>query len=388
MADNLFQGLPPPSSPYPYPQQQQQPANEESAPVVPVLKSALKRKNPPNQPEAAATSQKGVRFKTTVDASEKQVIEAMQKIASHIKNPTKFKKASKLAIQLIQAGSVKPGTSDYFFAVLEAAMSSTTGCTDPSLRADYHALFIAAQEVTEFFSKRQRNQLASWSIKAVLGNDLYTDDSFEFSKAATQVKETISNFPVATKDDDVEEAEAPKDENNGTPADNQDEENLSSDASNLSSEKAEFDPFGLDALLPEKSKKDERMKVKKEALALSKKAEEESKRFLKSQREAILHCLEIAARRYKLAWCQTVVDILVKHAFDNIDRFTTQQRHAIEKMWVSIREQQMRRKQGRSVTGKLDMNGFELLEQKYANEKISIRKSVGGGTRRAEQWLG
>lgn len=90
-----------------------------------------------------------MRFKTTTDASEKQVIEAMQKIASHIKNPAKFSKASKLAIQLIQAGSVKPETKDYFFAILEAAMSSSTSCTDPSVRADYHALFSAAKDASE-----------------------------------------------------------------------------------------------------------------------------------------------------------------------------------------------------------------------------------------------
>lgn len=87
--------------------------------------------------------------------------------------------------------------------------------------------------------------------------------------------------------------------------------------------------------------------------------------------------------------CQTVVDILVKHAFDNVARFTSQQRDAIEKLWASIREQQIRRKQGKSVTGKLDVNAFEFLQKKYANEKISIRHSVGGsGDRRATQWLG
>ncbi|KAG0488330.1 hypothetical protein HPP92_007141 [Vanilla planifolia] len=87
--------------------------------------------------------------------------------------------------------------------------------------------------------------------------------------------------------------------------------------------------------------------------------------------------------------CQTVIDILAKHAFDHIDRFTLQQRQAIQKLWASIKEQQIRRKQGKSVTGKLDMNAFEWLQEKYANEKISIRHSVGGGgERRAEQWLG
>lgn len=84
-----------------------------------------------------------------------------------------------------------------------------------------------------------------------------------------------------------------------------------------------------------------------------------------------------------------MIDILVKHAFDNVVRFTSQQRDAIEKLWASIREQQNHRKQGKSVTGKLDMNAFELLQQKYANEKISIRRAVGGGgERRAQQWLG
>lgn len=41
------------------------------------------------------------------------------------------------------------------------------------------------------------------------------------------------------------------------------------------------------------------------------------------------------------------------------------------------------------MTGKLDMNAFEHLQEKYAREKISIRHAVGGGgERRAEQWLG
>lgn len=92
---------------------------------------------------------KSLRFKTTTDTSEKQVIEAMKKIASHISNQSKFGKASKLAIQMIQAGSVKQGTSDYFFAILETAISSSTSCTDPSVRLDYHALFSAAQDVAE-----------------------------------------------------------------------------------------------------------------------------------------------------------------------------------------------------------------------------------------------
>ncbi|TQE06958.1 hypothetical protein C1H46_007348 [Malus baccata] len=121
MVDDLFEGLPPPSANPPPP----------AAAPKPILKSALKRPNPAEStPEETVPEKKKLRFKTTTDASEQQVIEAMQKIASHIKTPAKFSKASKLAIQLIQARSVKDETSDYFFAILEAAMESPTSCTE------------------------------------------------------------------------------------------------------------------------------------------------------------------------------------------------------------------------------------------------------------------
>ncbi|KAL1294263.1 hypothetical protein HN51_054981 [Arachis hypogaea] len=402
MAHNLFEGLPPPQhhdDPEP-PQRQQKPhlnfpstANNDTEssqvaaaapPSKPILKSALKRPNHTPSDTQAAAPKKSLKFKTSTDASEGQVIKAMKKITSHIKNPAKVNKAAKLAIQLIQAGSVKSGTSDYFFAILEAAMLSSTPCTDPSVRADYHSLFMEAQSTKEHLNKKQRNQLAAWTIMAVVANDLYTDDSFVFSKAAGQIKDAISNLPVATKDDDAEEAMSLEDNTNVA---DEDSKTRAKDKDNNDEDQA--DPFGLDALLHESTKKGEKLKTKSEGAVKIKEDEEETKRFLKSQREALITCLEIAARRYKTPWCQTVIDILVKHAFDNEARFTARQRDAIGKLWASIREQLTRRKQGKSVNGKLDVNAFEWLQQKYAGEKISIRHSVGGsGDRRAQQWLG
>lgn len=68
--------------------------------------------------------------------------------------------------------------------------------------------------------------------------------------------------------------------------------------------KEESDPFGLDSLIPNTLRKDEMIKGKKDASAKIKKQEEEeeNKRFLKSKREALILCLETAARRYKLPW--------------------------------------------------------------------------------------
>lgn len=67
--------------------------------------------------------------------------------------------------------------------------------------------------------------------------------------------------------------------------------------------KGESDPFGLDALIPSTVKKDEKGKGKKDTPDKARKGEEEeSKRFLKDQRVALITCLEIAARRYKTPW--------------------------------------------------------------------------------------
>ncbi|XP_009123978.1 uncharacterized protein LOC103848907 isoform X1 [Brassica rapa] len=396
MTDNIFEGLPPPSSqhqelpnssnpdesPSPAPtlvlksslKRSKPPESAPDASAPPLLKSALKRSKPAEStPEAAP--KKRLQFKTSTDASEEQVIEAMQKITSHIKNPSKFSKASKLAIRLIQAGSVKAGTSCYLIAMLEAAMSSKTPCTDRLVRGDYHALFSAAQDVAECLDRSQKNLLTIWTIKAVVANDLFTDDSFMFSKTATQIKEAVSDLPVATEEDDAEEAAALEQEAVKDSGDGETTQDVA---------EAESDPFGLDAWIPSNVKKNGKTKMTKEDTDAL-----ENKKFLRSKREALITCLEIAARRYKVPWCQTVIDILVKHAFENASRFTSQQRRAVEKLWASVREQHLRRKQGKSVTGKLDVTAFESLQDKYANEKMSIRRSVGAnGERRAQQWLG
>ena len=63
----------------------------------------------------------------------------------------------------------------------------------------------------------------------------------------------------------------------------------------------ESDPFGLDAMLSTIVKKGF-IKGKKDATANINVEVEENKRFIKSQREALIACLEIAARRYKTLW--------------------------------------------------------------------------------------
>lgn len=90
--------------------------------------------------------EKRVRFKEGLEANSEQVQSAMQKIASHIGNPTKFRKASKLAVQLLEAGNVSGEFSDTFFSILKAAMTQPSRATEAPLRADYCALFSMVQQ--------------------------------------------------------------------------------------------------------------------------------------------------------------------------------------------------------------------------------------------------
>ncbi|URD74903.1 hypothetical protein MUK42_07943 [Musa troglodytarum] len=294
----------------------------------------------------------------------------MQKIASHIKNPAKFSKASKLAMQLIQAGSVKSGTSNQFFDILEAAMASPSVCNEPSVRMDYQALFSAVQDVAECFSKQQKNQLAMWTLH-VVANDLYTDDSFVYSKAAGKIKDAISSLPPATVDDDKEEAAALALAENKAVGKDTAELGATTSATLSETKNHVSDPFGLDVLLPSKSKKDKRARGKDVTSSNQREEEaEEPRRFIKYQREALLLCLEIAARRYKVPWAQTVIDILVKHAFDNIDKFTARQRDAIEKLWASIRNNTS--EENKEVRDrKLDMNASNIFRRSMHARRLA-----------------
>lgn len=122
----------------------------------------------------------------------------------------------------------------------------------------------------------------------------------QFSKAAGQIKEAISNLPVATEEDDTEEAMSLN--SDSTVMVDEGGQTLATNEGNNGGEEA--DPFGLDALIPGSTKKGEKLKAKSEAAVKIRKEEEEeeTKRFLKSQRVALITCLEIAARRYKIPW--------------------------------------------------------------------------------------
>ena len=125
-----------------------------------------------------------------------------------------------------------------------------------------------------------------------LVNKFFFPGFVQFSKAAGRIKDLISNLPVATKEEDAKEAAALQDEKERASKDiGSDQETIS----NKSTLEEESDPFGLDALISSKPKKIDKAKEKQEE-------EVEEMVFLKLQREALINCLEIAAKRYKIPW--------------------------------------------------------------------------------------
>lgn len=61
---------------------------------------------------------------------------------------------------------------------LRVAMADASSVQDPALRLDYRALLQTVDECGEF-SKPDREQVAVWVLRAVLHNELHTDDTYE-----------------------------------------------------------------------------------------------------------------------------------------------------------------------------------------------------------------
>ncbi|CAM6100034.1 unnamed protein product [Calypogeia fissa] len=403
MKGSLFEGLPPPARPPPAAVSQPALKKSEVAPPrvpLPAIRgtSAASSKQPKEKADAADETRR-VRFKTNeLEATEEQILGAMGKIASHIGNPGKFAKASKLALQLLQAGNVKSDTADAFFEILRAAMTSPSQSVDSKLWPDYHSLFSAVADNLECFAPAQRAHIEVWEIWAILANDFRTDDTFVFSKASSRVRQCIDLLPEATEEDEL----VPEDVGGASMqsgSESSKERGANNSLLNLDSEREgkrdsidnfeESDPFGLNALMPRLSKKEEKARRKKDEEAATLQAQKDAARLLNGRREALIACLKVAADQYKFQWAQTIIDILAKYAYDAVSKFTVSQRQEIEHLWGTIREQLVTRKYSKPSTGKLDVTPFERLSSQYAQEHISIRRAVGSsGERSAEQWLG
>ena len=76
-------------------------------------------------------------------------------------------------------------------------MSERSRVTDPAFRVEYRSLFMAAGRLLAdgVFGAKHRPQMEAWSTLALLANQLHTDDSYAFTRAANEVKAMILALP-------------------------------------------------------------------------------------------------------------------------------------------------------------------------------------------------
>eukprot|EP00898_Chlorokybus_atmophyticus_P002203 jgi/Chlat1/2984/Chrsp2S04712 len=314
--------------------------------------------------------------------------------------------AAALARRLLESDSIAKETGALFFEILTSAMADKSNCSAPALRVEYAKLFAAAGEYTHVFTKPQRAQLEVFQICAVLANELYTDDSFQFAAAGSRIRELIASLPDLTAEDEefatttTKPTESSREHDILQPTtstvkteevrikteDGTDEATVVG-----KSEATTSDPFGLDAFLPliqdKKKEKEERAKRKRE----EREREDEARRgrllLAHDRRENVLHCIRTAFSQYKLAWAKAAIDLIIKAAHDNVLKFDARQREEVERLWVQSREKQVKRKVGGGVDK--DKTAFERDSNRWRGEKISIRSSLGaGGDHQTEVWLG
>jgi hypothetical protein len=82
-------------------------------------------------------------------AGEDQVSQALKKLATHLGNPKKFRKAAPLLRQLLMDNKVDKSHAGLLFEALKAAMVDPNRAMEAALSKEYVKLFTAASKLNE-----------------------------------------------------------------------------------------------------------------------------------------------------------------------------------------------------------------------------------------------
>ena len=123
--------------------------------------------------------------------------EALERLAAHIANPAKFKRASALAAELMRSGELERRHGKCVFAVLAAAMSPPARALDPRTRFEYRELFAAAKACAAegVLNAKHTKKLDAFLVYVELANRAFTDDAFEFARFAKDVAARVAALP-------------------------------------------------------------------------------------------------------------------------------------------------------------------------------------------------
>ena len=377
--------------------------------------------------KAAAPSDDSIPIDTLVGPND-QLGQALAKITSHISKPTKFAKASALLRQLLDTGTIDKDHRHQLFLAIKAAFSDPCQAIEPTLRKEYRRLMTAVNEHAQVLSKAERAQLAVYSTWALTQNELFTDDSFMFNKVVAKLKSSISELQPADEELEAaarrlsgEEPLSPEPSGQSIlplktkPAgasdpfgldslfQEQQQPSTSSAAAAAGEDKKvgdESDPFGLDSFLQteqqQKEQQDDNPPAASAAATAAAAAKQKSLAWSPAEqqvmlRQALLDCLSTAKTQHQLAWAQTSVELLMEHAFQQKDRFCSNQRQQLLELMNFVKAARVARRTGRGAGAAKgsEMTAFERARAEWGSAAISVRKGLGsGGDAKSNNWLG
>ena len=290
--------------------------------------------------------------------------EALTRLANHMRNPKKFKRAAPLAVELMMSGNLKRKHGKEVFALLKASMESDDGRPDPKRstesnnRFEYKQLFNAAIELEQegVFNNRLKQKIQVYILYAHLVNELHTDDAFTFAKGLKKTFGLIDELPEFRSEPNETDCYDTKKVDEGIG----EQEKVDEGAEGVSAEEAEARAAFA-------------AQMRKAEFA----AEVEQWKMEDDTREALIVAIECAGTRYNKTWAQTAIDMLVNgvHAIRS-EKFSNLQQKRIVEVWDVVRQKRNLRKGGGGASEKL--TSFDKASAAIASEKVSIRGGLGG----------
>jgi len=155
-----------------------------------------KRVRVKEEPVVSAVPSDAADVKPVVQAAPRdEILDGAPRLAVHIGSVSKFNKVAAMAHALLESGRVTKDNSHAFFTVLQAGMTDGTRLRLKELRVAYRRLYSTAVDRAALFPPAARPTLELWGVQVLVQLDLYTDDTFQFSRAVRQIRERLEQLP-------------------------------------------------------------------------------------------------------------------------------------------------------------------------------------------------
>jgi uncharacterized membrane protein YgcG len=128
-------------------------------------------------------------------AARDEIVDAAPKLAAHITSAGKFNKVAAMCFTLLEGGKVTTANAGAFLTVLQAAMLDERRLRDKVYRVAYRKLYSAALARSSVFPASAQPILTRWRLQVLTQIDLHTDDSYQFARAAKEVREKLLGLP-------------------------------------------------------------------------------------------------------------------------------------------------------------------------------------------------